>query len=178
MGHPNDCSRTQWRKHINHVVLTVSASLKAREKLSGKPLPHTNEFSLGRKYLWNYRAEIDMLSYLQGSTHRGISMPVHQCARFFNNPRLVQKRAIRRIEKYLVNTSVYVNLPDIKRWLNTHVIVYRTDIEKCIECYLDAELPRGWDLSYADNAENVLLLTGYVITYAGCPVLWCSRLPK
>ena len=28
----------------------------------------------------------------------------------------------------------------------------------------------------ADNPENLMSRTGYVIMYAGCPILWCSKL--
>ena len=41
-------------------------------------------------------------------------MYVHQCARFCNNPRLVREHAIRRITNYLVITSKYMDLPDVK----------------------------------------------------------------
>ena len=51
---------------INHVGLEVSASLKARETSSGKPLMHKYKYSIGRKYIWNYRSAFSMLSYLQG----------------------------------------------------------------------------------------------------------------
>ena len=55
-------------KIINHFVLTVSASLNSREKPAVKTLLYKDEYSLGRKYVWNYRALVGMLSYIQGST--------------------------------------------------------------------------------------------------------------
>ena len=55
-------------KIINHVGLTVYASLKARETPYVKPLLHRDESSIGRKFIFNYRAAFDMLSYLQLST--------------------------------------------------------------------------------------------------------------
>ena len=34
----------------------------------------------------------------------------------------------------------------------------------------------GWNNADATNADSVLSRTGYVITYAGCPIIWCSKL--
>ena len=77
---------------------------------------------------------------------------------------------------YLVGTSTYVDLPDANGRLSTRGVVYNPDKEKSIGCYVDAEFASGSDQKDADNAENVMLRTGYVITYAGCPILWCSKL--
>ena len=67
-------------------------------------------------------------------------------------------------------------LPDINQRLTTRGVVYKPNIEKIIECYVDAKFSSGWYQSYADNEENVMLRMGYVITYSGFPVLWCSKL--
>ena len=82
-------------------------------------------------------------------------MTVHQCYRFCNNPGLVQKRAVRRIAKYLVSTSTYVDLPDGYSRLSTCSVVYNTDKEKVIKLYLDADFAGGWNQTYANNAEIV-----------------------
>ena len=70
----------------------------------------------------------------------------------------------------------YVDLPDENWRLSTSGIVYKTNKEKGIECYVDSEFPSRWTQAEANNAENVMLHTGYVITSVGCPVLWCSKL--
>ena len=41
---------------------------------------------------------------------------------------------------------------------------------------MDAKISSGWDQSDEKNSENVISHSGYVITYAGCPVLWWSNL--
>ena len=69
-----------------------------------------------------------------------------------------------------------MDLLDETRRLSTCGIVYKTDKEKGINCYVYAEFAGGWSQADADNVENVMLLTGYVITYTGCTVLWCSKL--
>ena len=97
-------------KIINHVGIEVSASIKARETLSRKPLLHKDKSSLGIKFVCIYRAAVSMLSYLQVSTQPKISMVVHQCAHLYNNPLPVHERDVRRISKYLAITSTYADL--------------------------------------------------------------------
>ena len=104
-----------------------------------------------------------MESYLQGSTRPDISMAVHQCARFSNSPMLSHERAVKRIAKYLKATK-------------DRGVVYKPDPERGIECYVDVDFAGSWAKADADNAENVMSRTGFVIYYAGCPVLWQSKL--
>ena len=93
-----------------------------------------------------------MLSYLQVSTQPEIPMAVHQCAPFFNNPRLLHERAIIRITKYLVSTSTYVDLQDGNQWLTTCGVFYSLYKEKYIYYYLDADFSGVWFQADADNA--------------------------
>ena len=90
----------------------------------------------------------------------------------------MNEHAVRRITKYLASTSTYVDLTYVNIRLNTHGIVYNTDIEKGIKCYVDAEFSGGRAQVDADNAENVMSHTGHVIMYSGCPLLWYSKLHK
>ena len=41
--------------------------------------------------------------------------------------------------------------------------------------FADANFSGGWAQSDADNAENVMSSTRYVITYTGCPGIWCTQ---
>ena len=45
---------------------------------------------------------------------------------------------------YLVSTSTYVDLLYGNNWLTTCGVVYKHDIEKVIDCYIDASLSGGW----------------------------------
>ena len=45
-----------------------------------------------------------------------------------------------------------------------------------IACYVDADFIGGWDQAHTNNTENIMALLGYVITYTGYLVLWCSNL--
>ena len=104
-----------------------------------------------------------MLNYLANNTRPELAMAVHQCARFCNEPMLSHERAIKRIGRYLLKHP--------KRGL-----IFEPIESRGIECFVDADFAGGWSQADADNAENVMSRTGYVIMYAGCPILWCSKL--
>ena len=89
-------------------------------------------------------------------------MDVHQYASFCNKPRLVHKCSVRLIANYPASTSTNVDLPYVNWRLTTRGVVYRTDIEKCIECYVDANFAGGWDQADADNVEK------YHVAYLIC----------
>ena len=80
------------------------------------------------------------------------------------------------MEKYFASMSKYVILPDWYWRLTTCGVVYKTNIDKGLKCYVDADFSSGWAQADSDNAENVMSRTGYIITYVGCTVLWCSKL--
>ena len=90
-------------------------------------------------------------------------MAVHQCARFCNDPRLAHERAVIKIGKYLLATK-------------DKGIKFTPNSSKGIECYADADFAGAWDKADANNPENVLSRTGFIIFYCGCPVYWCSKL--
>ncbi len=45
-----------------------------------------------------------------------------------------------------------------------------------IECYVDADCAGGWIITTSANADNIMSRTGFVITYANCPIYWASQL--
>ena len=88
----------------------------------------------------------------------------------------MHKCTVRHIEKYRVITSTYLNLPGGNRQLSTQGVVYNTDKEKGIKCYIDTNFSGGRAQADANNAENSMSHTGYVIMHTGRPVLLCSEL--
>ena len=128
-----------------------------------KPLLHKDLNGLPRKYNWNYRSIVGMLGYLQNSTRPDISMATHQCARFNNNPKLSHERSIRRTCKYLLGTQ-------------DREVVFKPDLTKGIECYVDADFSGNWTAVESEDPENVLSRTGFIIYYGGCPIQWVSKL--
>ncbi len=55
-------------------------------------------------------------------------------------------------------------------------ITYKVDRSKGIKVYVNADFAGGWSSADAENADNVLSRTGFVVCYANCPLVWCSKL--
>ena len=130
---------------------------------AGYPLLNKDENGPTRKASWKYRGIIGMLGYLQGTTRPDIAMATHQCARFNNDPRLSHEQAVKRIGIYLLDTR-------------DKGMIYRPDITRGLECYVDADFAGGWKDVNHNIPESVLSRTGFFIMYAGCPVTWGSKL--
>jgi hypothetical protein len=92
-----------------------------------------------------------------------IAMVAHQCGRYNADPKLSHEKKVKRIVKYLKGTSDHGTISTINKDL-------------CLECYVDADFAGNWDQTDSENAENVFSRTGYVIMYAGCPLIWGSKL--
>ena len=103
-------------------------------------------------------------------------MSVHLCVRFSNHPRLISTRAVRWIETYLASISTCIKLSDGGIHLSIHEFFYKPDKEKVIECYIDYDLSGGWSKVDANNAENFISHTGYIMMYVGFPVLFCFKI--
>ena len=127
------------------------------------PLLSRDENGPQRKHDWKYRTLTGMLGYLQLTSRPDISMATHQCARFNNAPMLCHERAIKRICKYLLGTM-------------DKGMIFRPDLTKGLECHVDADFAGGWSSGDTQNPEAVLSRTGFVISYAGCPIYWASKL--
>jgi hypothetical protein len=100
-----------------------------------------------------------MLTYLQCNTRPEISMATHQLARFCQDPRLGHEQATTHLGRYLAHTK-------------DRGIVYEPDKSMGIECYIDADFAGGWNITTSADADNIMSRTGFVITYANCPIYW------
>ena len=155
--------------HQPHLIDRIIQSVNFDQYVNGKSTPvikpNLTKDSLGnaRKDDWHYRSAIGMLTYLEKSTRPDISMAVHACARFCNDPKLSHERAVKRIVKYLVTTR-------------ERGIVFTPDKSKGLECYVDADFAGGWNNQQSDDPANLLSRTGFVIYYYGCPIYWQSKL--
>ena len=127
------------------------------------PLLTRDEYGPASKHDCKYRTLTVILGYLQGTSRPDISMATHQCARFNANQKLCHKRAVKRICKYLLDTK-------------DKGITFRPDKTKGLECHIDAEFFGGWKNGEHLNPEAVLSRTGFLISYAGCPIYWCRKL--
>jgi hypothetical protein len=130
---------------------------------SGKPLLNKDLEGKLHKKDWKYCTTIGMLNYLQGNTRPEISMATHQLTRFCQDPRLSHEQTTTRLGRYLAHTK-------------DRGIVDEPDKSMGIECYIDADFAGGWNITTSADADNVMSCTGFVITYANCPIYWASRL--
>jgi hypothetical protein len=90
-------------------------------------------------------------------------MATHQCARFSVDPRLPQEQAVKRIVRYLKSTQ-------------DKGLIMHPDRTRGLECHVDADFTGGWSKQYTDDASTCYSRTGYIIWYAGCPLIWASKM--
>ena len=123
---------------------------------------HSNSMSFDNSF--NYRSVIGKLNYLEKATRSDISFAVHQCARFVSDPKVEHGEAVRWLGRYLKGTrdkgTIMKPVPD-----------------KELEVYVDASFCGDWDpVEAATDRDTARSRHGYIISYAGCPLLWKSQL--
>jgi hypothetical protein len=112
---------------------------------------------------FNYRQVIGKLLYLEKSTRPDISCAVHQCARFSENPKAKHAEAVKRIGRYLLESQ-------------EKGLIMKPNSEG-LECWVDASHASEWSNKSAENdSDTARSRMGYLITYAGCPMHWASKM--
>ena len=113
---------------------------------------------------FNYRSVVGKLNYLEKATRSDISFAVHQCARFVSNPKREHGDAIRWLGRYLKGTQ-------------NQGTILRPIQGKDLEVFVDASFCGDWDpVEAAADRDTARSRHGYIINYAGCPLLWKSQL--
>ena len=110
----------------------------------------------------NYASVIGMLLYL-GHTRPEIAFAVHQCARHTFDPKESHEVALKRIGQYLKGTM-------------DKGLILNPEDNYNIDCYPDADFAGLYGHEHPQDPHCVRSRTGYVITLAGCPILWVSKL--
>lgn len=59
---------------------------------------------------------------------------------------------------------------------NNQGIIYSPDKTRSIDTYVDASFAGEWNTEWSEEPSSVMSRTGYVIMYANCPIIWCSKL--
>jgi hypothetical protein len=112
---------------------------------------------------FNYRSVIGKLNFLEKSTRPDISCATHQCARFAANPKQEHGKAVEWLCRYLAATR------------DKGIILRPT--EQSFDVYVDADYVGNWDPETAsDDIDTARSRTGYIVFYAGCPIIWKSKL--
>ena len=112
---------------------------------------------------WNYRSAVGCLSYIQAMVRPDITFAVQQCARFCHSPSQDHEEAVKRICRYLLGTR-------------DKGLILRPDKTKGLECYVDADWAGAWTFGSSYDPLSTHSRTGFVILYAGCPILWKSKI--
>ena len=113
---------------------------------------------------FNYRSVIGKLNYLEKATRSDISFAVHQCARFVSEPKKEHGEAVRWLGRYLKGTR-------------DKGTIMRPMSGRDLEVYVDASFCGDWcHEEAAMDRDTARSRHGYIIQYAGCPLLWKSQL--
>jgi Reverse transcriptase (RNA-dependent DNA polymerase) len=112
---------------------------------------------------WEYPRVVGMLLYLSSNSRPDIQFAVHQCARFTHNPKQSHGDAVKRICRYLQGTR-------------TRGLIFQPTKEMTLDCYSDADFAGLWSYEPDQDPVCVKSRTGYVLTLAGCPLVWASKL--
>ena len=77
-------------------------------------------------------------------------MAVHQTDRLCNDSKLCHEKFDMRLGRYLLHTM-------------NRGTIFEPDISKDLECYVDADCVGGWANADADDADNVMPRTRFLI---------------
>ena len=113
---------------------------------------------------FHYRSVIGMLNYLEKGSRSDIAYATHQCVRFVEDPKVEHGDAVRWIARYLKGTR-------------DKGMTFDPDIRKGLEVYVDADFAGNWDKKEAaSDRDTARSRHGYIIKFAGCPIVWKSQL--
>lgn len=160
------------RLHLTqpHVIDQIIKDLNFQSHTKAQATPfktdaklHKDEEANDHAASWKYRSVIGKLNFLEKSTRPDLAYAVHNCARFMDCPKQSHSDAVHRIGRYLMGTR------------NQGLILNPTD--KSFEIYVDADFCGLFDKERAEFDRNTALSrTGFVVKYAGCPIIWQSKL--
>ncbi|KAL7555000.1 hypothetical protein ACHAWF_018958 [Thalassiosira exigua] len=111
---------------------------------------------------FNYASIVGMLHYLN-HTRPDCAFAIHQYACYTFEPKRSHEAAVKRIGRYLKGT------------MDKGLILDPSD-NLTKDCYPDADFAGLWGHEHPQDPHCVRSRTGYVITLAGCPVLWVRKL--
>ena len=152
---------------IDQIIEEVGISPSARKSTpcaSTKPLRRDESGEELIEPPFEYRRIIGKLNFLEKSSRPDIAYAAHQCARFSSAPKKVHYEAVIHLTKYLQATR-------------NQGMILDPDQNKSFEAYADADFAGNWYKGTAmDDPSTSKSRSGYVITYANCPIIWGSKL--
>ena len=112
---------------------------------------------------FNYRSIIGKLNFLASSTRPDIAHATHSAARFQSDPKQEHGKAVEWLCRYLAGTR-------------DKGMIFDPSADHSFDVYCDADFAGNWDPEDTDNPDTARSRSAYVIMYAGCPILWASKL--
>ena len=111
----------------------------------------------------SYSYVIGMMLYLAANTRQYISFAVHQCSLYTHNNKASHDTDVKRICRYLQGTK-------------DNGLVFNPSKKPVVDCYADAYFARLWGHENTQDPICDRSITGFVVTFANCPLLWVSKL--
>ncbi len=164
----NDGKLKLWQPHLIDQIIE-EVGIKDKEKAHSTPAASTKPLSRLKdepevQCEFDYRRAIGKLNYLEKSSRPDIAYAVHQCARFCSNPKAQHIKAVKHLVRYLKGTR--------EQGMFLH-----PDPSKSFEVWVDADFSGNYNkITSTSDPSTAKSRSGYVITYAGCPIMWVSKL--
>ena len=113
---------------------------------------------------FDYRSVTGKLNYLAQTSRPDIMYATHQIAKYSSDPRLPHGEAIIYLVRYLMRSR------DVG-------IRFSPNSSKGFECYCDADFSGNRNKSSAAyDPSTAKSWSGWMIFYAGCPIIWATKL--
>ena len=112
---------------------------------------------------FNYKSIIGQMAYLEKGTRPELAYAVHQCSRYSSNPRKAHGDAVRNIGRYLLGTS-------------GRGMIIEPNTNKSFKVHVDADFCGNWHKMYGHEPDSARSRHGYIISYAGIPIVHKSQL--
>jgi hypothetical protein len=152
---------------IDQVVQMVNLPLRSQGKqtpAASSKILHRDEEEPPFDHSFHYRGVVGKLNFLEKSTRLDIAYATHQVARHSQDPKQSHGEAIQWLCRYLRDTR-------------DEGLILDPTSEKSLEVFADADFCGNWLKRTAQHdVSTAKSRTGYVITLAGCPIVWASRL--
>jgi hypothetical protein len=158
-----------------HLIAQVLDDLWFNDKTNTKPTPAPGGQVLERELEaeqmvadFHYRSVIGKANFLEKSTRPDIAVATHQCVRFSADPKQSHADALRYLGRYLKGTK-------------DEGIYLDPKAGQSFECWVDADFLGQYIKGAPDMHLDKMTAksrTGFVITYAGYPIIWGSKLQR
>jgi Reverse transcriptase (RNA-dependent DNA polymerase) len=117
---------------INQILEDVGlVSNKVMQKKTAREVLHTHSEAAPFDTTWNYRSIIGKLNFLAQSTCPDISMAVHMCAWFVNDPNQIHQDDVKYLCHYL-------------HYMHTHGLILKPNGDNELNAYVDSDFAGLW----------------------------------